>query len=57
MIEIGTLVIDSDGDLGIIVGDHRDHFDGTLYARVQWLNGHHTGEELCSEPCDLEVIA
>ena len=57
MIEIGTLVIDSDGDLGIIVGHHRDHFDGTLYARVQWLNGHHTGEELCSEPCDLEVLA
>ena len=51
---VGTLVTDTDKDIGIVVGHRR--MQGTLYNKVKWLNGRFVGYTDHIETECLEVI-
>lgn len=57
MIEIGTLIRDSHGDMGIVV-DHWIHdVSGEYHTVVKWLTGRYVGELDALFNDNLEIIA
>jgi len=57
MIEIGTLIRDSHGDMGIVV-DHWIHdTSGEYHTVVKWLTGRYVGELDALFNDNLETIA
>jgi hypothetical protein len=57
MIEIGTLIRDSHGDMGLVV-DHWIHdTSGEYHTVVKWLTGRHVGELDALFNDNLEIIA